>query len=485
MEDNVMKKAILLLCMAAGLMGCAKEILDPGKETPQNEGVPMTFDVSVLETKAAKTAWADGDKIYVFFNGLATKYLVLERSSGSWTNTSGGGTLMDTDFSALGTKKLTAVHFPVAVDVTYAGSKFSFTSDGKPVYNYYLFEKDKDYTVSGTTVTATLSMGKPADMVQIHVDRIQGNVTDYTFGCSKIKPVACESVGTDGAITESVLQAGARLSGVADADGGIFAGRLTSPGAAADYTFTVASDANIYTLTRTSKTLTAGKMYNFPSLSTTGGNNWTEQNASDLYVDLGITVDGKKIYWAKCNLGATTETGYGDYFAWGEVTGYNEGKTNFGWSTYYYGNSSSTLTKYCHASAYGKDGFTDELTVLQKEDDAAYAALGGKFRMPTKAEIEALLALSKEWVTDYNASGINGYEFTGNGNTLFLPAAGNWEDTNLYGAGSGGLYWSSSLGSGFPIYAWYLVFSSGSAGKDDYYPYYRYRGASVRPVFEE
>ena len=154
-----MKKAFLFLCMAAGLMSCAKDVLDPQEENSQKEGVPMTFNVTVLETKAAKTDWADGDKIYVFFNGLETKYLLLERSSGAWTNTSGGGTLLDTDFSGLGTKKLTAVHFPVAVDVAYADSKFSFTSGGKPVYNYYLFETGKDYTVSGTTVTATLSMG--------------------------------------------------------------------------------------------------------------------------------------------------------------------------------------------------------------------------------------------------------------------------------------------------------------------------------------
>lgn len=462
-----MKKAILLFCMAAGLVSCAKDILDTEKENTQKEGVPMTFNVTVLETKATKTDWADGDKIYVFFNGLETKYLILERSSGVWSNTSGGGTLMDSDFSSLGTKTLTAVHFPVTVDVAYADSKFSFTSGGKPMYNYYLFETGKDYTVDGTTVSATLSMGKPADMVQIHVAGIQGNVADYTFGCSKIRPVACASVGTDGAITESVLQAGARVSGFADSDGGIFAGRLTTTGAA-NYKFTVASDANIYTLTRDGKTLTAGKMYNFPSLSTTGGSNWAVQNASDLYVDLGLSVK-----WAKYNVGATTETGYGDYFAWGETTGYNEGKTNVAsdWSNYYFGTHSS-FTKYT-----GSD-----YTVLQKEDDAAYAALGGKFRMPTKAEIDALLALSKTWVTNYNGSGINGYTFTGNGNTLFLPAAGNRYDADLYGAGSYGDYWSSSLRTDYPDVAWSLSFDSGGADAND--NFVRCNGFSVRAVSE-
>jgi len=115
--------------MAAGLVSCAKEVLSPEKETPQKDGVPMTFNVTVLETKAAKTGWVDGDKIYVFFSGLETKYLVMTYSTGTgWSDASGGGDLLDTDFSNLGTKTLTAVHFPVAVDVTFADGKFSFTS---------------------------------------------------------------------------------------------------------------------------------------------------------------------------------------------------------------------------------------------------------------------------------------------------------------------------------------------------------------------
>lgn len=272
-----MKKTLtLFLCMAAGLLSCSNDINTSQDDSP---AVPMSFDISVTEsagTRASKTAWSDGDKIYVLFNGLATKYLVMTYNSGTWSNASGGGTLESTDFSGLGTKTLTAVHFPVAVDVAYADSKFSFTSGGKPVYNYYLCEVGKAYTVDGTTVTATLSMGKPAGMVQIHVAGIQANVSDYTFGCTKIKPVACKSVGTDGTITEDVLQAGARLSGVADSDGGIYAGRLINPGEAADYVFTVASNDNYntYTLTRTGKALSAGKMYNFPALDVTGDGNW-------------------------------------------------------------------------------------------------------------------------------------------------------------------------------------------------------------------
>lgn len=116
---------------------------------------------------------------------------------------------------------------------------------------------------------------------------------------------------------------------MAYADGCLFTGRLTMPDEPLNYAFTLSSNDMIYTLTRADKALTADMMYNFPELTETGGTNWAVTKASDLYVDLGITVGGKKIYWAKCNLGASTETGYGDYFAWGEVTGYHEGKKEF------------------------------------------------------------------------------------------------------------------------------------------------------------
>ena len=459
-----MKRVFMLVCLAIGLISCTQEPLDSIKE--DFVGKPMTFNISVADTKAAKTDWANTDKIYVFFNGLATKYLILEYDGSAWTNTSGGGTLLSTDFDALGVKTLTAVHFPLSVDVAYADSKFSFTSGGKPVYNYYLYETGKAYTVDDTTVTATLAMGKPAGFTQIHIAGIEASVADYTFGCSLIRPVACASVGTDGTITEDVLQAGARLSGVADADGGIFAGRLTSPDAAANYIFTLASDDNIYTLTRDSKTLTAGKMYNFPSPSVTGGANWAVTAASDLYVDLGLSVK-----WAKYNVGAALESDYGNFYAWGELLS----KGAYEWSTYCYGMSATSITKYCNNSSYGKNGYTDALTILEKCDDVSYATLGGKFRMPTEAEWTELKS-NCTWIkTTLNGNDVRKATSNKDGYTdkfIYLP-------TNPSDVGYA-YYWTSSLGTtpddGIIAYVYsnnkvYLI-GRGS----------RYGGCVIRPV---
>ena len=65
---------------------------------------------------------------------------------------------------------------------------------------------------------------------------------------------------------------------------------------------------------------------------------------------------------------------------------------------------------------------------------------------------------------------------------MTIPAAGSRSDSDLSDAGSGGYYWSSSLDTGYPRNAWYVVFDSGDVGSSSYGRYY---GRSVRPVYEE
>ena len=85
------------------------------------------------------------------------------------------------------------------------------------------------------------------------------------------------------------------------------------------------------------------------------------------YVDLGLP---SGTLWATCNVGATAPEEYGDYFAWGETTGYNSGKTTFNWSTYKYCNGDyDKLTKYCNKSS---SGTVDNKTTLDPEDDVAH-----------------------------------------------------------------------------------------------------------------
>ena len=210
--------------------------------------------------------------------------------------------------------------------------------------------------------------------------------------------------------------------------------------------------------------LAYGEEKSFTTLDNGGGDH--------AYVDLGLP---SGLLWATCNVGADTPEDYGDYFAWGETTT----KSTYNWSTYQYCNGSyNTLAKYCNKSNYGYNGFTDKLTTLLPEDDAATANWGTDWRMPTKEEWQELF--NNTTVTWTTQNGVNGRLFTAsNGNSLFLPAAGCRDDSSLYNAGSYGVYWSSSLNTGSPSSAWSFDFNSDDCGMSNYY---RYCGQSVRPV---
>ena len=194
-------------------------------------------------------------------------------------------------------------------------------------------------------------------------------------------------------------------------------------------------------------------------------------NAGHEYVDLGLSVK-----WATCNVGATTPEDYGDYFAWGET----KPKEIYDWSTYKYCvDNWYNLTKYCNNSSYGNNGFTDNKTVLDPEDDAATANWGGAWRMPTKAEQDELRN-NCTW-TRTTQNGVDGYEVIGpNGNSIFLPAAGYMSEGTLKGAGSDGDYWSSSVDTNWSYNAYIMDISSDYVGVGWASP--RYYGKSVRPV---
>ena len=194
------------------------------------------------------------------------------------------------------------------------------------------------------------------------------------------------------------------------------------------------------------------------------------------YVDLGLP---SGTLWATMNIGAENPEDYGDYFAWGETEGYNDGKTTFNWSTYTLCNgSSTTLTKYCTDRNYGT---VDTKTELDLEDDAAYVNWGPNWRMPSYAQQDELINSSYTTMVWTTMNGVNGRKITSrtNGNSIFLPAAGCLDDTSRYYEGSGGYYWLRTLNASYPYYARFLALDSidvsTSFGN-------RNSGRSIRPV---
>lgn len=191
-------------------------------------------------------------------------------------------------------------------------------------------------------------------------------------------------------------------------------------------------------------------------------------------VDLGLSVK-----WATCNVGANKPEEYGDYYAWGET----EPKDFYFWDTYKYCDGTyNSLTKYTD-SAYGKDGFSDNKSVLDPEDDVAHVKWGGNWRIPTKEELEELR--TKCTWTSTTLNGVKGYSVTSNvdgytDRSIFLPATGmrirQWtENTDTIGR-----FWGNSIVTGDDYDAVYLDFDfSRGPGR---FSIIRCLGQCVRPV---
>ena len=165
------------------------------------------------------------------------------------------------------------------------------------------------------------------------------------------------------------------------------------------------------------------------------------------YVDLGLP---SGTLWATRNIGANSPEESGDYFAWGET----EPKEEYYMSNYkWYDYDNELYTKYCTDSGYG---MIDDKE-LEPRDDAAWANWGPSWRMPSLEQLRELKEkCSWEWI---ERNGTSGYLVTGpNGNTIFLPAAGEASFPNAEGEG---YYWSRTLDpSSDPSKAFSLSFNS-------------------------
>ena len=194
----------------------------------------------------------------------------------------------------------------------------------------------------------------------------------------------------------------------------------------------------------------------------------------NVYVDLGLSVK-----WATCNVGADKPEEYGDYYAWGET----EPKDFYFWDTYKYCDGTyNSLTKYTD-SACGKDGFSDNKSVLDPEDDVAHVKWGGNWRIPTKDELEELR--TKCTWTSTTLNGVKGYSVTSNvdgytDRSIFLPATGMRIRQWTLNTDTIGRFWGNSIVTGDDYDAVYLDFDfSRGPGRCSII---RCLGQCVRPV---
>lgn len=194
------------------------------------------------------------------------------------------------------------------------------------------------------------------------------------------------------------------------------------------------------------------------------------------YVDMGLSV-----MWATCNIGATKPEESGGKYRWAETEIYTKNPSNFYYSKYLDKKSTTSSGPYTKYSNDPKNSDNDYKFLLDDEDDAAVVNWGGKWRMPTEAEMSELKEnCTWTWTTQ---NGVEGFLVKSkiNGNTIFLPAAGDTSGTRT--GLIGGYYLSSELCD--TQYPYVLRFSKSDDTPEAFVSSYayRYEGYSVRAVF--
>lgn len=460
---------MVVLSAVLALVACNKET--PVKDSSKDAS-KFVVNITVNHpdaTKAVKSGWVDGDKVYVFFDGVTgAKYVELTRDGSSWTPEMKGG-LAVSELAATGT--MYGVYFPYEQPVIAAdGANVTFkTASGLSIYTYYMtgsgaYEVNKSADI--TTLTGSMDMENPEGYVQFYIgkdgDKYNAN-GKYRLSVAGVKPTACTTFSTSThTFGTKELNPAQPMWGYKLEDGVAFSGVIDatswSNSANSHVIFLFDTEAAAKTITISGKTLSSHAAVNF---SSTKPSTWSAAVTAPAFV----TFDGVK--WGKFNLGATAEgtvaANYGWYFGWGDIvpaTGTeasNAPASGFGGESYY-------RKTVAYEALNGKEvNLTGDYAIY----DMATAFLGPNWRMPTKAEYDALCE-SNSWGNNNSL----------NARTVVFPAARRWYNGSHSGSGLG-IYWSSSCGDGESAYSLRFIRSNGTVDRNDFS---RYNGLSVRPV---
>lgn len=180
------------------------------------------------------------------------------------------------------------------------------------------------------------------------------------------------------------------------------------------------------------------------------------------YVDLGLS---SGTLWATMNVGASKPSDAGLYFQWGDTKGYtadqigtSEGKKEFAsdWSDYKWG-------EWGEVQDFKK--YATSCEILDLEDDAAHANMGGSWHMPSPEQIRELVAnTTNTWTTRDDVKGRLFTSKKDKSKSIFIPAAGCVWDGYVVLSPRGGYIWSCMLSKNFVNKSQSLYFDSRSTG---------------------
>ena len=188
-----MKKTISIIsAIAAGaamlLSSCMKQ------EMPESK-TELTYNFTIGEkdsygadTKAVKTCWAEGDKIYIVFDNVlptsSADFLILKYTSGAWTVDQ---TPKTAPTNTSGT--LDALYYENSnPSMTFDSYGAYFDSSSEYAKYMSLFAYDVSYSVSGTTLSATISMSlfdESSATVQFCITGLPTDNGDWNSGLAR------------------------------------------------------------------------------------------------------------------------------------------------------------------------------------------------------------------------------------------------------------------------------------------------------------
>lgn len=181
-----MKKLFVLaatMVLAVGFVGCAKE-----DNAPAMKDIKVEFSVAdkdgFAETRAVKNAWADGDKIMIFFNVGGTwlagenttdNTLTLTYNDGSWSATKNN---WSETLSNSTSGSFIAIHYrgDIALGENFRNMGYYFAAFAGGEY----LSTSGDYTITdGVMTLPTLTMKMRDDMVQFSVQDLASNSDEW------------------------------------------------------------------------------------------------------------------------------------------------------------------------------------------------------------------------------------------------------------------------------------------------------------------
>ena len=515
----------MIAAVALLLTQCRKPAVELPTAGPANENmVSMTVTVGhggkTEITGTGAITWSAGDKLYV---GDGSKYigcLELQSGAGDATGTFSGSVSAtestDFGFYYLGRKDYTSRLIggtSTLIDISFA------EQDGR-------IEKLSDCHIGYGTATGRVDGGS------ILIDDVVAMTSKVAMAYFDFKDGTAE--GYTGAIT---LNGTNICNSMTVGFNGSFAGTTDTEGKAISLTNTSSSRKYVMLVPPAvvaEETLNFGGAYEGSTKFYKGieANNFycvgagqpIAVSVTGTCVNFGLPSPYENLNWSTCNLGATNGTTpqswYGDYYAWGEVVPYYTSLTwtsatectvdgwnteaplgsgghvddskGYAWESYSHG---STSFKEWNVSPCAGSVPFDSDNKLKPERDAARQAWGEGWRMPTKEEWQSLYANNTfKWLAAGNTDSGTGFKAVAAGYLvvkgksakldnkvyMFLPAAGYRNGTSLNFAGSYGFYWSSSLYSSNPNYAYNMDFNSGGVNPQGLN--YRFYGLTARPV---